>query len=128
MWAAALTRMEVLLAGIAILAAVKSYYNGTIGEMITNIRRIPHMEEQQDEIKQKQEDLVDAVVATAVAEGSDEHSVDVDELDANLRDERGYRDFLSRNHSQRGPFADVEDEEEVPEEELRWRNQTRGDD
>ena len=127
MWAAALTRLEVLIAAGVVLAAVKSYYNGTIGEMISNIRRIPHMEDQQDEIKQKQEDLVDAVVATAVAEGSEDRSVDVDELDASLRDERGYRDFLAQNHSQRGPFTDVEDEEEVPEEELRWRNQTRDD-
>lgn len=126
MWSAVLTRLEVVLAGVAVLAAAKSAYNGTVRGLVDNIREITVISERVDEIGDKQERMVDGMVALSVAESKEGASVDTERLAKDLRDGNSYRVYLHRDRPNGSPYADVEDEEgaidpEIPEEELRWR-------
>ena len=126
MWASALTRMEVVLAVIGLLASVKSAYNGWVRGLIDNIQMIPEVHKAQQESQRTQEKLVDAVVALSIAESEDGRTVDPREVEQTLRENGSVRDFLRERRNHQGPYADVEDEEgnidpEIPEEEARWR-------
>lgn len=126
MWATVLTRLEVLLAIGGVLAAIKSAYNGVLGTVWKNINMIPDIDERQRELADTQEKLVDATVALSIAEEDDGRTINPREVERTLREDGGVRDFLQEDTNGRSPFADVEDEKEIPEEELRWRRQ--GDD
>lgn len=128
MWATLLTRLEVLLAIGGVLAAVKSAYNGVLGTVWKNINMIPDMAEQQQEQAATQEKLVDAVVALSIAEEEDGRTIDPRSVENTLRGDGGVRDYLKEDSNGRSPYADVEDEEEVSEEELRWRQEYDDDD
>ena len=132
MWSAVLTRLEVVLAGVAVLAAAKSAYNGTVRGLVDNIKEIPTISDRVDDIGDKQERMVDGMIALSVAESKDGASVDTDRLANDLRNGNSYRVYLSRGEPHKSPYADVEDEEgaidpEIPEEELRWRQQRPDD-
>lgn len=128
MWAAVLTRLEVILAIGGVAAALKSAYNGVLGTVWQNINMIPEVHQRQEEQAETQERMVDAVVALSIVEQDDGRTIDPREVERTLRGDGGVRDFLQKDKNVRSPFADVEDEEEVPEEELRWRQQGDSDD
>jgi len=125
LWEMALTRMEVVLAGLALLGAAKSAYNGTLRGLVDNIRQIPEVADRVDAMADKQEQMVDGMVALSVAESDEETSIDTDQLANDLRDGQSYRVYLNRDQP-RNPYAETEDEEElgpeVPEESRRWRS------
>ena len=123
MWAAVLTRLEVVIALIVVAGAGKSAYNGTVRGLIQNIREIPGISDRVDEMSEKQEQMVDGMVALSIAESKDDATVDTAKLAEDLRDGASYRVYLNRDKP-KSPYSDIEDEEvEVPEEERRWREQ-----
>lgn len=122
MWAAVLTRLDVVVAAIAILGALKTAYNGTLRRMIRNIGMIPSLKNDVDEMAEKQEQMIDGMVALSVAESHEETTVDTDRLAQELRNGQSYRVYLERGGRPSNPYTNVEDEmEEVHEEERRWR-------
>lgn len=125
LWQMALTRVEVLLALVGLAGAAKSAYNGTIRGLVDNIRQIPEVADRVDRMADKQEQMVDGMVALSVAESDEETTIDTDQLANDLRDGQSYRVYLNRD-SPRNPYAETEDEEqlgpEVPEESRRWRS------
>ena len=68
--------LQIIVALITVLAAVKSAYNGTVREMVVNVRRIEDVAEEVDDMSGTQDDLVDAVSAIYYAESSE--SLDLD--------------------------------------------------
>lgn len=123
MWAGVLTRLEVILAVMGVLAAIKSAYNGVLGTVWRNINMIPEIDERQKQLADTQEKMVDATVALSIAERDDGRTISPREIERTLKDEGGVRDFLQEPTNGRSPYADVEDEEEVAGEELRWRQE-----
>lgn len=97
MWAAVLTRLEVIVAVLVVVGAVKSAYNGTVRGLVDNIQQIPEISERVDQIGDRQERMVDGMVALSVAEGEDGKSVDTKRLADDLRDGASYRVYLQRN-------------------------------
>ena len=124
---AILTHLDIVLAVIALGSAAKSAYNGFIRSMISNLQMIPDIHETQQDSQETQEKLVDAVVALSIAETNDERTVNPREIERNLRENGSVRDYLRRDANGRSPYADVEEEEEIAEEERRWR-ENYGDD
>lgn len=124
MWAAVLTRLEVIVAVLVVIGALKSAYNGTVRGLVDNIQEIPAISERVDQIGDRQERMVDGMVALSVAENEDHASIDTDRLADDLRDGSSYRVYLTRSGSgDRGAYVTgpEEEEEEVDEEEGRWR-------
>ena len=123
MWAAVLTRLEVVVAVLVVIGALKSAYNGTVRGLVDNIQEIPAISERVDQIGDRQERMVDGMVALSVAENEDHASVDTDRLADDLRDGSSYRIYLTRDgpDGRAGFVATEEEEEEVDEEEGRWR-------
>lgn len=109
MWESALTRLDVAVALIAILGALKSGYNGHVRKLVRNIYAIGDVKEKVDHMEQRQEKLIDGVVAVSVAESKEDVSVDTDELAQNLRGQ-SYRLYLQRD-GRSNPYAEAEDEE-----------------
>lgn len=119
---AILTHLDIVLALIAILSALKSAYNGFIRSMVSNVQMIPEIHKSQEKTRETQEKLVDAVVALSIAESEDGRTVDPKEVERNLRESGTVRDYLQRERDGAGPYTDIEGEEvEIPEEERRWR-------
>lgn len=120
MWESALTRLDVIVAMLAIASAAKSAYNGHLSTVYQNIKQLPVIADKVESIADRQEKMIEGLVALSVAESDEEATVDTDRLAADLRDGESYRVYLERDMNGQSPFADVEDEE-VPEEERRWR-------
>ena len=120
-WAVLLTRLEVVLAVVALVGAAKSAYNGVLGTVWRNINMIPEIDERQRKLADTQEKMVDATVALSIAESDDGRTVNPQEVERTLKEDGGVRDFLHQSRNGRTPYADVEDEEEISEEEARWR-------
>lgn len=113
-WGMILTRLDVVLAALAVLSALKSGYNGTVRSLINNIKQIPQVADRVDRIGDKQEKMVDGLIAVSVAQKKDDAEVDTGELTDRLREGESYRVFLERN-GRSGEFS-----EEDPEESNRW--------
>lgn len=99
----------------AILAGIHSLYRGTVGELIGNIKRIPHIEVKVDQMEEKQDDMSDAIVMLGHAATQDDIEPDPEALERDLRDDdqgpgRYARDGLYRG----GQDSGVEDEHEYP--------------
>jgi ABC-type multidrug transport system ATPase subunit len=91
-----LARAELLLAFIAILSALKSAYNGTLRELIENMRMIPNIENKVDEVEGKQEEMqakqgamVDALVALSYSQQYDDVEVPPERMREELLDDDG---------------------------------------
>ena len=126
MAAALLTHMEIGVAVIAIASAVKSAYNGWLRGMIDNIQMIPDIRESQEGMQETQDRLVDATIALSIAESAEDKEVDPSEVERALKQNGSARDYLRETDGVRSPYSDYEDEE-VDEEEARWRQQYDGD-
>lgn len=110
MWESALTRLDVVVAAIAILGGVKSAYNGHVRRLVKNIYMVGEVKERVAHMEQRQEDMIDGIVAVSVAESEDNVSVNTDTLAENLRGQ-SYRLYLEQEQP-RNPYAQPEDEEE----------------
>ena len=126
-----LLRVEVFLALAAALAVLKSFYNGVIHRALEAIEMVPeiqeqvrHIDEEQDELIEKQEDQLDAILAIAIARGEDRLSIKTDRLIQNLRNDEGSERFLRDDpdpyrHGKYSNYTDdrvdVRDESEEPE-------------
>ncbi len=124
MWGVLLTRLEVIVAVLVVIGALKSAYNGTVRGLVDNIQEIPAISKRVDQIGDRQERMVDGMVALSVAENEDQASVDTDRLADDLRDGTSYRVYLTRGDGSGDRSTYVsgpEAEEEVDEEEGRWR-------
>jgi hypothetical protein len=111
MWESALTRVDVAVGVIAVLGGLKSAYNGHVRRLVKNIYMVGEVKEQVDNIEERQEKLINSVVALSVAESKDDVTVDTDRLEKNLRGQ-SYRLYLQRD-GHRNPYTDTEDEEET---------------
>ena len=120
---AVLTHAEIIVAVLAILSALKSAYNGWIRSLVNDIKMIPEIHENQEEMRETQTRLVDATIALSIAEKDDGREVDPDEIEQALRDNGSARDYLQKARTNSSPYTDYENEEEIPEEERRWREQ-----
>jgi len=130
MWSAVLTRLEVVVAVVIVVGALKSAYNGTVRGLVDNIQEIPAISDRVEEIGDRQERMVDGMVALSVAENEDQASVDTDRLADDLRDGTSYRVYLSRPSgygTQRGYAEEEEEEEEVEGKGGRWRVRRDGE-
>lgn len=117
----ALVRMELIVAGLTLAVAAKSAYNGHVRGLVDNIYTIESLEQKVDHIEERQDEMIDGIVAVSIAESEENYSVDADRLAEQLN-EGSYRSYLERDG--RSPYPDVEDEElEVSEEEPRWRQE-----
>jgi len=98
-------------AAVAALGALWSAYNGTLREMMENIRRIRHIEK-------KQEDMADAIVLLGHAEVDDAVRVDAEAMEKDLRDgDEGPGRYAHRGLYRGGGrgFEEQEEETEVAE-------------
>jgi len=112
-WGMILTRLDVVLAALAVLSALKSGYNGTARSLINNIKQIPQVADRVDRIGDKQEKMVDGLIAVSVAQEKDDAEVDTGELTDRLREGESYRVFLERN-GRSGEFSEEDPEESDP--------------
>ena len=124
-WAVVLQRLDIIVALLVIAAAIKSVYNGRVGMLIRNIQQIPQIAERVDSIGDKQEDMVDGMVALSIAEGEENKSIDTDRLAADLRDGQSYRDYIDDTSA--GAFEKT-NEDELRDGEKRWRRGYSPDD
>lgn len=124
-WAVVLQRLDIIVALLAIAAAMKSVYNGRVGMLIRNIQQIPQIADRVDTIGEKQEDMVDGMVALSIAEGEETKTIDTDRLAADLRDGQSYRDYINETRSE--AYGPVE-EGDTSDEERRWREGYSPDD
>lgn len=113
---------------VAVLGGLHSLYRGTIGELISNINRIPHIEEKVGDMEQKQENANDAIVMLGHAATQDGIEPDPEALERDLRDDdrgpgRYARDGLYRG----GRDVSVEDELEDHGAKNRHRVASNGD-
>lgn len=86
------------IAGIAV-----SVYRGTLGQLVDYIKEIPTIKEHvvdvaetQDEIKSRQDDLADGMVAVSLAHRRDDVEPDPDAMAERLNADRGPGQFLSQ--------------------------------
>lgn len=110
MWESTLTRLDVLVALVTLAGAGKSAYNGHIRRLVRSIYLLPEVKEKVEEMEQRQEEMIDGLVAVSVAESDDETSVDTDALARSLRG-NSYRMYLKRDGQRSNPYAESEDEE-----------------
>jgi len=118
-----LTHAEIIVAVLATLSTLKSAYNGWIRSLVNDIGMIPEVHDNQQEMKKTQNRLVDAVIALSIAERDDGREVDPRKVEQELLENGSARDYLQESDSITSPYSDFEDEEEVAEEEARWRRE-----
>jgi len=102
-------------AAITILGAVHSIYRGTIGDLINNTERIPHIEKKVEEVEDKQEDMSDAIVLLTHAQSNDQIDPDPKAVESDLRDEdEGPSRYARGGHLYENGASEVEDEARDP--------------
>lgn len=116
-----LTHAELVIAVATLLGIAKSWYNGTIGDVLEALgsisqidRKLDHIEDRQESMAQQQDRMIDGVVALSISQEREGARVDTDQLIDELRDGRGVQVFLE-NHEPSKPYVggwDAEDEEE----------------
>lgn len=126
MWESALTRLDVAVAVLVILSALKSGYNGHLRTVHENIKQLPQIADEVERISERQEKMVEGMVALSVVEDNDDATIDTEQLAADLRDGESYRAYITRDSTRNGatpytPAEEIEEEEEMAEEESRWR-------
>lgn len=117
-----LTRLDIVVAVFAVLGAVKSAYNGNVRSLVNNIKQIPDIGKKVDHIEERQEQMVDGLIAVSVAQVEEDAEIDPDTLANRLREGDSYRVYLNRSDGSGARQNYAED----PESGGRW--QTRDDD
>ena len=118
-----LTRLDIVVAVIAVLGAVKSAYNGIVRSLVNNIKQIPDIGKKVDHIEERQEQMVDGLIAVSVAQDEEDAEIDPDTLANRLREGDSYRVFLNRSDGNGARQNYAED----PESGGRWQTQDDDD-
>ena len=118
-----LTRLDIVVAVIAVLGAVKSAYNGIVRSLVNNIKQIPDIGKKVDHIEERQEQMVDGLIAVSVAQDEEDAEIDPDTLASRLREGDSYRVFLNRSDGN----GVRQDYAEDPESGGRWQTQDDDD-
>jgi copper oxidase (laccase) domain-containing protein len=106
--------LQTAVAALTILGVAHSVWRGTIGELIDNTNRIPHVERKVEDVEDTQEDLSDAIVLLSHAQASDHVTPDPEAIERDLRDEDEGPGRYAINGLYRDDPVEVEDEAHDP--------------
>jgi len=76
--------LDIVVASMAVLGAVKSAYNGYVRKSYDRLKAIERVETQMAHVETKQEEMVDAIIALARAQQQKEVAVDPDTVRKNF--------------------------------------------
>lgn len=108
--------LQTAVAALTIIGVGHSVYRGTIGEVVKNTERIPHIEQKVDEMEDAQEDITDAVVLLTHAQANDHVSPDPEAIERDLRDEdEGPARYATDGRIYSDGHVESEDENVYPE-------------
>lgn len=107
--------LQTAVAALTIIGVGHSVYRGTIGDVVRNTERIPHIEQKVDEMEDSQEDITDAVVLLTHAQANDHVDPDPEAIERDLRDEdEGPARYASDGRIYENAHSKTEDEEVYP--------------
>jgi len=107
--------LQTAVAAVTIIGVGHSVYRGTIGEVVRNTERIPHIEQKVDEMEDAQEDITDAVVLLTHAQANDHVNPDPEAIERDLRDEdEGPARYASDGRIYSDGHVESEDERVYP--------------
>lgn len=108
--------LQTVVASLTILGVGHSVWRGTIGQLIKNTERIPHIEQQVGEVEETQEKISDAVVLLTHAQASDHVDPDAEAIERDLRDEdEGPARYSTDGRIYENAHVETEDERVYPE-------------
>lgn len=99
--------LEITVATITILGAGKSWYNGTIRQIIKNAREIPSLKKNQQKIMRSQEDMKDAIIGLSVSHQREDVDTNPEAIANELGATRGVRRFFETTDGSTG-MTDLE--------------------
>jgi hypothetical protein len=107
--------LQTAVAALTIIGVGHSVYRGTIGEVVRNTERIPHIEQKVDEMEDAQEDITDAVVLLTHAQANGHVDPDPEAIERDLRDEdEGPARYAADGRIYSDGNVDSEDERAYP--------------